>query len=642
MPTPLLLAFSLVLSPAQAAPTWPELATAPAGVARDGANDVALVIAIEDYVIPGVPDVAGARENAAAWRAYLKDVRGVPVVKVLTDAAASKEGMLEAAQQVRGRLKPGGRVWLVYIGHGAPSRERTEGLLVGADAQQSASSLYARSLPQSELLRALGAEAGVPVVAVLDACFSGATSGGRLVEGLQPLLPVEAPVSGTATILSAGRAEQFAGPLPGLGRPAFSWLVLGALRGWGDADRDGTVSAREAVDFANDRLVELVNDRTQEPQLSGVDRPLGKGREKAPALDALVETAPVRAPEPAPVAPASGGASGGGDVSADVAALKRLKSMRESREAKLGELARAKAAEGAAAWTQLSGVLGDGSPEELAVVERYVKTWTDARVWVEDAEGRHEKAVTVAAVEDAKAWLGRAGKGSSGRDWTSPTFGTMKWIPAGSFLMGSPASEVGRLDDEGPQHRVTLTKGYWMMEHEVTQGEWQAVMGSNPSFFSACGASCPVERVSWDDAVAFARRASARDGVTYALPTEAQWEYAARGGGAGVYAGGNDAGAVAWTVEYRGGMTHPVCQKARNGYGLCDMSGNVREWTADVKGTYSSGALTDPRGPASGWYRVRRGGGWCDGPQYARVANRDYYGEGQPACLGLRLSRTDP
>jgi formylglycine-generating enzyme required for sulfatase activity len=118
--------------------------------------------------------------------------------------------------------------------------------------------------------------------------------------------------------------------------------------------------------------------------------------------------------------------------------------------------------------------------------------------------------------------------GVPGEDWTSPSLGVMKWIPAGTFTMGSPYG-VGE-DDEHPQHTVRLSRGFWMMEHEVTQGEWEAVMGSNPSNFSTCGPTCPVEQVSWDDAVSFAKKVSTRDGLEYRLPTEAEWEYAARGG----------------------------------------------------------------------------------------------------------------
>ncbi|MBM4369642.1 MAG: formylglycine-generating enzyme family protein [Deltaproteobacteria bacterium] len=231
---------------------------------------------------------------------------------------------------------------------------------------------------------------------------------------------------------------------------------------------------------------------------------------------------------------------------------------------------------------------------------------------------------------------------SPGSDWQSPTLGVMKWIPAGSFTMGSPSSEAGRDSDE-VQHQVTLTKGFWLMEHEVTQGEWKSVMGSNPSGFSSCGPSCPVETVSWDDAQAFVKKVSARDGVTYRLPTEAEWEYAARGGQSFVHAGSNEATAVGWIFDNSGFGTQPACEKPRNGYGLCDMTGNVWEWTGDWYGNYPSGSVTDPTGASAGSSRVIRSGSWGISPAYARVAARDGIAPSYRwFYLGLRLARARP
>jgi formylglycine-generating enzyme required for sulfatase activity len=242
-------------------------------------------------------------------------------------------------------------------------------------------------------------------------------------------------------------------------------------------------------------------------------------------------------------------------------------------------------------------------------------------------------------------------------DWSSPTLGVFKGIPGGTFTMGSPAAESGRDSDEAA-HSVTLTRGFWLMEHEVTQGEWETVMGSNPvatgrAYYlekeqgscqgAGVGATLPVACVSWSQAVEFALRASARDGVTYRLPTESEWERAARGGGASVYAGSESLDAVGWYEGNSGGKLRPVCGKARNGYGLCDMSGNVREWVQDWYGDYPPGSVTDPAGPSGGSYRVFRGGSWYVSAARARVAlRRGVDPASRDNDLGFRLARSNP
>ncbi len=234
--------------------------------------------------------------------------------------------------------------------------------------------------------------------------------------------------------------------------------------------------------------------------------------------------------------------------------------------------------------------------------------------------------------DDIPAALPRAG-----HEWTSPTLGVMKWIPAGNFLRGSP-SMVGS-DWEHPQEWVTLTRGYWLMEHEVTQGQWQSVMGSNPSGFLSCGPSCPVEGVSWMDAQAFAEKASARGGGSYRLPTSAEWEYAARGGHPFTWAGSNALGDVGWYEENSQGTTHGVCALARNGFGLCDMSGNVHEWTGSWIAPYMGVPSTDPAGSPAGSHREVRGGSWADTPVAVRLAARYANApEDRLNNLGLRLA----
>ena len=205
-------------------------------------------------------------------------------------------------------------------------------------------------------------------------------------------------------------------------------------------------------------------------------------------------------------------------------------------------------------------------------------------------------------------------------------------VKGGTFLMGSDDSEAA--DDEKPVHSVTLSD-YYIGETEVTQELWEAVMGANPSDFS--GSNKPVECVSWDDCQEFIAKLNDLTGLEFRLPTEAEWEYAARGGNKSLsyeYAGSNTIGEVAWYDDnaYDVGEsspdygTHPVGTKSPNELGIYDMSGNVKEWCIDRYGRsyYSSSLSTNPRGPTSGYYRVHRGGGWYNFAQNCRVSDRNY------------------
>jgi formylglycine-generating enzyme required for sulfatase activity len=220
-------------------------------------------------------------------------------------------------------------------------------------------------------------------------------------------------------------------------------------------------------------------------------------------------------------------------------------------------------------------------------------------------------------------------EGSSGQTIDLPGGSKMEFasIPPGSFMMGSPDEEANRDADEGPQHQVTISRGYYLGRYEVTQRQWIAVMGSNPSVFrqSVEGEDPldrPVDSVSWQDAQRFIERLHVLGLGRFRLPTEAEWEYAARAGTTSPYAFSSDVHQFAWANSRSMARTHPVGQKGSNAWGLSDMHGNVWEWCSDWYAPYTADRAVDPTGPPSGKDKVFRGGSWYDFPYVLRSANR--------------------
>ena len=217
---------------------------------------------------------------------------------------------------------------------------------------------------------------------------------------------------------------------------------------------------------------------------------------------------------------------------------------------------------------------------------------------------------------------------------------TFCWCPAGKFTMGSPEDEEDRVSNEN-QVKVTLSKGFWMAKTEVTQAQWQAVMGHNPSNFK--GTNRPVENVIWNDAQEFLTKVNAivgnSDGGKMVLPTETQWEYGARAGEAGMYSGGT-LDEVAWYAGNSGSETHPVGTKKPNAWGLHDMSGNLWEWCADWYERELKGGI-DPQGASSGTNRVFRGGSWNRIAGNCRVAYRNNDVPSRSSfSIGVRVARS--
>jgi formylglycine-generating enzyme len=222
---------------------------------------------------------------------------------------------------------------------------------------------------------------------------------------------------------------------------------------------------------------------------------------------------------------------------------------------------------------------------------------------------------------DREGKPGPAGPGAKGKKQTSQKKincpDGMAYVPDGAFNMGcSDADNLCRPDET--RREVKISKGYCVDTHEVTQGDYAQAMGMNPSFFKQCGATCPVEQVDWNQANAYCIKTGKR------LPTEAEWEYAARGGSTlRYYWGGAANGDSAWYADNGAQSPHPVGSKQPNAFGLYDMLGNVWEWVNTVYGEYPSKPLTDPKGPASGPMRVLRGGGFSNSDALLRVSYRD-------------------
>ncbi|MDR0521696.1 MAG: formylglycine-generating enzyme family protein [Planctomycetaceae bacterium] len=243
-----------------------------------------------------------------------------------------------------------------------------------------------------------------------------------------------------------------------------------------------------------------------------------------------------------------------------------------------------------------------------------------------------------------------------------------RYCPAGTFTMGSPNSEKNRRDEEA-QHEVQLTKGFWLGETEVTQEQWEKITGQNPSHFK--GRTLPVESVSWNDCQKYIEQLNNNvpEGYKFALPTEAQWEYACRAGSKTAYYFGDDnkqLGDYTWYHANSDKKTHEAGTKKANAWGLHDMHGNVWEWCSDWYGKYYGNSqleknltpagknlygedlpkeqlvvktTVDPTGASSGLRRVFRGGSWLSGTEYCRSAYRDYYSVpgDSISILGLRL-----
>ena len=233
------------------------------------------------------------------------------------------------------------------------------------------------------------------------------------------------------------------------------------------------------------------------------------------------------------------------------------------------------------------------------------------------------------------------------KDFTNSIGMKFAWIPPGNFMMGSPKEEKEREDNE-TQHKVTLTKGFYMGVYPVTQEQWQEIMGKNPSIFRG-EKNLPVETVSWEDCQEFVKKLREKDKKPYRLPTESEWEYACRAGTKTPFHFGETISTD--QANYNGNFTYgngkkgmyrkkttPVGSFPANAFGLHDMHGNVWQWCQDWYGDYTQKDVVDPQGPEKGEYRVLRGGSWVSTPRSCRSALRPWPVPGSRSSrIGFRL-----
>jgi formylglycine-generating enzyme required for sulfatase activity len=622
----------------------------------------ALLVGISDYTA-GWPDLGSVPGELNRVEAVLKK-QGFEVVKVMNP---DSRGLKQAYEDFIGRYGyiPENRLLFFFSGHGHTRKGGTKGYLVPTDApnpRRDEQGFLRKALPMNMILAWSRQLEARHALFLFDSCFSGTVFKAKALPDTPPHI-TRATALPVRQYITAGDAGETV-PAKSVFTPAF----IDALEyGWGDLNRDGYVSGTELGLYLQEKVP--AHSR-QNPQYGKIrDYDLARGDF---VFQLASSGATVTKPDPSRKTTLS--------VSANVTGARVLvdgrsvgKTPLEDKSLSPGTHRLRVEADGYDAYVKRIRVesgravslyvdLSEAAPSQGRL---FVETTPgDARVRILNIgpaffqgmdldPGRYHVEVSSDGYETQKRWVSL----SAGEDETvsmrltavrvaQPAASGEKrnslgmefvYVSPGSFMMGSPSGESNRDSDE-KQHRVTLTREYYMQTTEVTQGQWRKVMGSNPSKFTNCGDNCPVEKVSWEDCQQFIQKLNGMEGTRkYRLPTEAEWEYAARAGTTGAYAG--DLDAMAWYDDNSGGKTHAVGGKSPNAWGLYDMHGNVWEWCQDWKGDYPSGSVTDPTGPSSGSFRVDRGGCWRSFARYCRSAGRPWSDPGYRLnALGFRLA----
>ena len=678
----------------------PQAGGAAAAEVRDP-HGVAIVIGNRDYEEPGLASVEFALRDARAFKRYALDVLGYAPENVLVLENATRREMFRAfgrpndppggPSTVRFRVDPGGRSDLVvfYSGHGAPGVDDGKGYLLPVDVPARAA--QDEGYPVEALYRKLGALAAAEgrsaksVRVFLDACFSGLLPGRRqLFVGASPAYSAEALPEGVGdgvTVLSAAGADQLANWDREARHGLFTHHLLDALYGGADTadygDPDGVVTAAEAQAYLDDRMTWAAWDEYETEQTASLLGSAAAALSAAPpgGFPLRISAAPAEAEDALGLSRADWtaaqlglGAAGFDPGPADGEANPRTRAALSSWQAAEGygatgyltrDQADALAAAGRAAAAEQ-----EREEQARAERERAAREAADR-----DAFAAARSANTVAAfdeylrsfpsgrhVDEARRLREEVDDGFAVGDVfrDCPHCPKMVVVPAGRFTMGSPASEEGRDDREGPQHEVTIGSKFAVGVYEVTFDEWDACVsgggcgGYRPDDEGWGRGGRPVINVSWEDARAYAEWLSGETGESYRLLSESEWEYVARAGTVTRFWWGDSIGSNRVNCDGCGSRwdnksTSPVGSFSANAFGLHDVHGNVWEWVEDCW----NGSYDGAPGDGTAWEggncssRVLRGGSWFDYPHLLRSADRHRDGAGNRYLIsGFRVART--
>ena len=593
----------------------------PSMYAAEAGNEsgVAVIIGNKAYQDQDVPAVDYAHNDADAFREFVVGLRGFSLDNVVDLRDATKVQM-EGAFGTKGNAK--GHLWrrakkdgssdvvVFYSGHGVPGINDGRGYLLPVDANLDMAEI--NGYPIDVLYENLGKVPAKSVTVFLDACFSGGSGGGQLIRGYSPVY-VEADVAGVdgLTVLTAASSKQVAIWDAEARHGLFTEHLLEGLYGAADADSDGGVSAAEAKRYLDEHMTPAarrIRGREQDAGLHGDESAVlsfasPSGWSSRPLLGPPLPTDPNATPP-------------------------RPGSRMDPAEA---------------AWRQIETI------NDVRILERFVRKFPGSpfRLAAEARIAALRGASFTVRVEPPSARKVEVRLRVGERFHDCPECPEMVVVPAGSFLMGSRESEKGRDGAEGPVHRVSFSAPFALGVYEVTFAQWDACEsgggcgGLSPDDWGWGRGRRPVINVSWEDAQAYVRWLSAKTGKRYRLPSESEWEYAARAGTRTPF----HTGATISTEQahHNHQRTVTVGTFPANDWGLHDLHGNVQEWTEDCWTSSYEGALAD----GSAWQsrdcsrRVLRGGAWIDGPGDLRSASRS---KDAPAARfsnnGFRVVRT--